>query len=91
MEGHVTDNEYEVVEEESGSRQSAWLVIAGIIVIAVAIFIAQNAEDVPIEFLFFEGSVPLWLIIVTTLVLGAILGQVFFYLRRRKKRKDEEA
>lgn len=90
MEGHVTDNEYEVVEEESGARQSAWLVIAGIIIIAVAIFIAQNAEDVPIQFLFFEGLVPLWLIIVTTLVLGAILGQVFFYLRRRKKRKDEE-
>lgn len=86
----MTDNEYEVVEEESGSRQAAWLVAAGIIIVAVAIFIAQNAEDVPIEFLFFEGSVPLWLIIVVTLVLGAVLGQVFFYLRRRKKRKEEE-
>lgn len=89
MEDDVTDNEHGVVEEESGARQSAWLVIAGIIVIAVAIFIAQNAEDVPIQFLFFEGSVPLWLIIVTSLVLGAILGQVFFYLRRRRKRQDQ--
>jgi len=88
MEVKLTDNEHGAVEEESGARQSAWLVIAGIIVIAVAIFIAQNAEDVPIQFLFFEGSVPLWLIIVTALVLGAILGQVFFYLRRRRKRKE---
>lgn len=86
----MTDNEYGVVEEESGSRQSAGLVVAGIIIIAVAIFIAQNAEDVPIKFLFFEGSVPLWLIIVVTLVLGAILGQVFLYLRRRRKRKEEK-
>lgn len=87
----MTDNEHGVVEEESGARQAAWLVIAGIIVIAVAIFVAQNAEDVPIQFLFFKGSVPLWLLIVTALVLGAILGQVFFYLRRRKKRKESEA
>lgn len=87
----MTDNEYAAVEEESGSRQSAGLVVAGIIIIAVAIFIAQNAEDVPIKFLFFEGSVPLWLIIVVTLVLGAILGQVFLYLRRRRKRKEEKS
>lgn len=86
----MTDNEHGVVEGESGERQSAWLVIAGIIVIAIAIFIAQNAENVPIEFLFFNGSIPLWLIIVTALVLGAVLGQVFFYLRRRRKRNERE-
>ena len=88
----MTDSEYrepDGVEEPSSARRSAWLVVAGIIVVAVAIFIAQNDESVSVKFLFFEGSVSLWLIIVICLVLGAILGQVFFFLRRRWKRKQD--
>lgn len=73
----------------AGRRVSAWLVIAGLIVVAVAIFIAQNGDDVPIQFLWFTGEVPLWLLIVISLVAGAILGQVGLYLRRRRKRHRE--
>ena len=63
--------------------------MAGIILVAVAIFIGQNGEDVSVSFLWFSGDIPLWLLIVVALIAGAILGQVGLYLRRRRKRRDE--
>lgn len=86
----VTDNERDV-DANAGKKQSAGLVIAGIIVIAIAIFVAQNAEDVPVQFLFLNGEVPLWVIIIVSLVLGAILWQVALYMRRRQKRKKQNS
>lgn len=86
----MTDNERDV-DANAGKKQSAGLVIAGIIVIAIAIFVAQNAEDVPVQFLFLNGEVPLWVIIIVSLVLGAILWQVALYMRRRQKRKKQNS
>ena len=82
----------DTTEAPPSRRAAVWLIIAGIIVVAVAIFISQNADDVAVQFLWFTGEVPLWLLIVIALVAGAILGQVGLYLRRRRKRrKDAEA
>ena len=76
-------------EPQQSRRVSIWLVVAGIIVVAVAIFIGQNGDDVSISFLWFSGDIPLWLLIVLALIAGAILGQVGLYLRRRRRRRDE--
>lgn len=77
--------------ESPPSRQaSVWLIIAGLIVVAVAVFIGQNADDVTVQFLWFSGDVPLFLLIVIALLAGAILGQVALYLRRRRQRRKAE-
>jgi uncharacterized integral membrane protein len=71
-----------------GRRASAGLIIAGLIVIAVAIFVAQNTNSIPVQFLVFDFEMPLWLLLVIVFLLGAVVGQGAMWLRRRRKRKD---
>ena len=85
--GAVTEHEQEPIDAGMARKRSIWLAISGLIVVLLAIFIAQNIEDVPIEFLWFSGDVPLVLIIVIAMLLGAILGQTILFLRRRQKRR----
>ena len=85
----MTDDERAYESVRPSRRQAIWLGIAGVIVVAVAIFVGQNGEEVSVRFLWFSGEVPLWLLIVIALVLGAILGQVGLYLRRRSKRRAQ--
>lgn len=79
-------------EEEAPAR--AWgprLMAAGFALVAAAVFVAQNRERVETKFLFFTGTPRLWVIIVFSLVLGALLGQAIPALRRRRKGKDGDA
>jgi len=84
--GTVADNERGI--EDSASKVPGALIIAGIIVIAVAIFVAQNTEDVNFEFLWFNFEWPLWLVLVLVFVLGAFVGQGLMWLRRRRRRSE---
>jgi uncharacterized integral membrane protein len=87
----LTSEPGDQTEPQQSRRITIWLIVAGLIVVAVAIFIGQNGDDVSISFLWFSGEMPLWLLIVLMLIAGAILGQVGLYLRRRRKRRDEGA
>jgi uncharacterized integral membrane protein len=86
----VDDNDAGLGTEPTPQRGSIVLIAAGFIVIAVAIFIAQNSETIPVQFLVFQGSVPLWLLIVVAMVLGATLGWVIGLVRRRRKQTVDE-
>ena len=86
----MTEHEHQDIDAATNRRRSIWLAVSGIIVVLIAIFIAQNVEDVPIEFLWFDGEIPLVIIIVVAMVLGAILWQTITFLRRRRKRRNEE-
>jgi uncharacterized integral membrane protein len=74
--------------EYKDSGMSAGLIIAGIVAIAALIFILQNSEQQEVNFLFFSATVPLSVVIIISMVLGAILGWFFAYMRRRKKRRE---
>ncbi|MGI9585026.1 MAG: lipopolysaccharide assembly protein LapA domain-containing protein [Acidimicrobiia bacterium] len=76
--------------ERTPLRSSILLVITGVIVIAAAIFVAQNSEPIPVQFLMVEGSVPLWLLIVAAMALGAALGWVVSRIRARRRRDEDE-
>lgn len=75
------DNEY----VERGS--SMGLIIAGIVSVAAVVFALQNSEEASVEFLFFTATVPLSVVIVISMVLGAILGWFIGFMRRRRRRK----
>lgn len=66
------------------------LIIAGVIVIAIAIFVAQNTEEIGFDFLMFTFNAPLWLVLVIVFALGALAGQGFVWVRRRRKRRDRD-
>lgn len=84
----MTDHDRDSGQVEAGQRRSAALVLAGIIIIAVTIFIAQNTEEIGFDFLTFTFTMPLWLMMVLMLVAGALIGQVVMYVRRRRKQAD---
>jgi uncharacterized integral membrane protein len=57
--------------------------------IAAVIFIAQNRNRVETTFLIFDGHPRLWVVILVSLLLGALLGQAGALMLRRRKRADK--
>jgi len=63
-----------------------WVIIAGVALLAAVIFVVQNSNEVEMDFLIFGGSQPLWLVIVLSMVLGALFGQAIGLVRGRRKK-----
>lgn len=64
------------------------LAVALLAIIAALVFMAQNNEQVELNFLSFEVTTRLWVGLLATLVLGALLGQGLeaLWARRRRRR-----
>ena len=76
------------LEQSSASNRRVAGVIAAVIIIAAAVvFLLQNTEEATVKFLFFSGQVPIYVVILISMVLGALLVLIAFGLRRRAKRR----
>jgi uncharacterized integral membrane protein len=53
----------------------------------LVLFMAQNTEEVTLEFLFWSFTVPLWLFTLTVAVLGSIVWIGLGVLRRHRRRQ----
>jgi uncharacterized integral membrane protein len=80
------------VQQPSGAaappRERSWLprlVIGGLALVLAVIFVLQNSERVQTTFLFWDRQPRLWVVILVSLVLGALLGQVVPALIRRSR------
>lgn len=62
------------------------LVVALLALVAAIIFVVQNSTHVETQFLFFDFSSRLWVVIVVSMLLGAGLGQAVGLLRRRRRK-----
>ena len=60
------------------------LVAAVLVVVALIFFVVQNGDDVDFEWLVFDMSGPLWVVIVVAAVAGSVLSEVLGFLRRRR-------
>jgi uncharacterized integral membrane protein len=61
----------------------AWIVLA---VLAV-VFILQNTRNSKVTFLFWDGTVSIWIVIVIAIVLGVLLDRLgTWFVRRRRGR-----
>lgn len=63
------------------------VIVALVALVAAVVFVTQNRNRVETTFLFFDGHPRLWVVIVVSLLLGALLGQAVGLLVRRR-RKD---
>jgi uncharacterized integral membrane protein len=80
------------LEESSASnRRVAWLIIAAVIIAAAVVFLLQNTEEATVKFLVFSGLVPVYVVILVSMVLGALLVLVAFGMRRRAKKRKLRA
>jgi uncharacterized integral membrane protein len=59
----------------------AWIVIA---IIAV-IFILQNTKRAGVTFLFWDGTVSVWVVIVLAMIIGAVLDRLATWAIRRRR------
>lgn len=65
------------------------IVGAGVALLLLLIFILQNTNDTPVEWLVFDKVAPLWVVIVVSAIVGAILERLLiFSLRGRRRRGD---
>lgn len=78
-------------EETKSFSMRGGLIIGGLVAVALIAFITQNTNEVPITWLFVERTAPLWLVIVVSAVLGALLSEVIAWLIRRRRRSDGPA
>ena len=65
--------------------------IVGVIAVAVLAFIIQNRGSVKLTWLFWSFSWPLWLLLVVTIGLSLIAGQILLMLRRHRRRVARRA
>ncbi|MBK9180698.1 MAG: DUF1049 domain-containing protein [Acidimicrobiales bacterium] len=70
---------------------SVGLVVGGLVALALVLFIAQNTNEVEVNFLFLDFTASAWVVIVIGVVLGVLADRAFgFWWRRRRERRDHE-
>jgi uncharacterized integral membrane protein len=73
--------------ENKGIGASGGAIASGSGVAALLVFIMQNTDDVPVSFLFWSFTWPVWLLIVVSATLGAAVWLGLGIMRRRRRRK----
>jgi uncharacterized integral membrane protein len=73
--------------ENKGLVLSAGAISSGSGVAALIVFIAQNTYDVPVSFLFWTFTWPVWLLVLVSAALGAAIWLDLGVMRRRRRRR----
>lgn len=60
------------------------LALGAVILVLLTLFVVVNTEDVTVQFLVGEVTLPLVVVLLVTAVLGAVISSLFFASRRRK-------
>jgi uncharacterized integral membrane protein len=68
-----------------GFRPSGRQVVGGVIAVVLVVFIAINNDDTSINLLFRKVTLPLWLVLAVTALLGVLVG-VGLGTRRTKRK-----
>jgi len=58
---------------------------------ALALFMIQNTQDAHVEFLFWDFTWPVWLLVLVSAALGAFVWLGLGVLRRHRRRKERRA
>ena len=70
--------------EGGGIALKVRLVLGGLAAVALALFVIQNTDDAKVQFLWMEGAIPLFLLLLITSALTLVLAVVLtWFLRRR--------
>ncbi len=63
-------------------------IVVGAIAVAVAAFVAQNRHSVKLTWLVWSFSWPLWLLLVVTIGLSLLAGQLLVFALRYRRRRS---
>ncbi len=77
-------------DEQSGSAGSGGpSLFVGMVVALVGlavVFVVQNGDSVPIEFLWLDRDIPVWLVALVSLGVGMVLSRLLISWWRRARR-----
>jgi uncharacterized integral membrane protein len=82
--GHKDESIGEVIE----TKARVGIILAGLAIAALAVFAIQNTEKVEVEFLWFDGRIPIVLLIFVTVVLTLIISVVAAWVGNRRSRRN---
>jgi len=74
------------VQEEKSHRVG--MVFAGIATAALLLFVAQNTDKTQIDFLWFSGSMPKFLLIFITVGLTLVVAIIAAWILNRRSRRS---
>lgn len=83
--------ELESTGDNHGFRLNGRGLVGGVLAIVLVVFILSNRQDVPVQFLFMEFTLPLWVTLAVTALLGFAVGTLAVFVRRRQRRKARRA
>jgi uncharacterized integral membrane protein len=75
------------VEAEQRARLGGGAIASISGVAALAVFMAQNTDDVTVKFLFWDFTWPVWLLTLLAALVGALVWFGLGVLRRHRRRK----
>jgi uncharacterized integral membrane protein len=64
---------------------NARMVLGAVALIVLVSFIVSNTEEAPVNFLFWEWTLPLWLALTVAALLGAAIGSALMARRARRR------
>ena len=64
----------------------AKLAVSGLIIAAMVIFVLQNLDNVPVNFLSFSFDAPLIVLLALSAVAGVLIRWIFGFVRARRKK-----
>ena len=78
----------EAEQQQQGMRLSGGAIASLGGVAALVIFMSQNTEDVTVQFLGWEFTWPVWLLVLVSALIGALVWFGLGVLRRHGRRSD---
>lgn len=69
----------------AGLRLSSRQIMGGIVAILLVVFIAANNANTTISVVFFKVTLPLWVVLAVTTLLGVGIGMLLGSRRTRRK------
>ena len=78
----------EAEQQQQGMRLSGGAIASLSGVAVLVIFMSQNTEDVTVQFLGWEFTWPVWLLILVSALIGALVWFGLGVLRRHRRRSD---
>ena len=73
--------------EKENRQVSVGLIVGAIGGVVLLLFILQNTDDADINFLFWDIGMPLWLLLVITILLTVVLTIIVMWFLGRRDRK----
>ena len=81
--------DHEISAESGSSGPPIKLIVLLLVVAALAVFIFQNGQDAAIDYLWFHGQWPVWIVISISVLAGAVIDRLARRQWRRARRRKQ--